>query len=56
MKEGEKIEGDKRVRMDARVGEDRLRGLNEGVLGREMERKWANKHDVPEGVGAKLPG
>ena len=44
------------MQMDARVGGDRLRGLNEGVLGREMERKWANKHDVPEGVGAKLPG
>ena len=53
---GEKIQGDERVQMDAGVGGDRLRGLNEGVLGREMERKWAYKRTVPEGVGAKLPG
>ena len=56
MKEGEKIEGDKRVQMDARVGGGRFKGLNEGVLGREMERKWAYKRSVHEGVGAKLPG
>ena len=48
--------GKQASKMDARMGEDRLRGLGEAVVGWEVGEEWANKRILPVGVEGKLPG